>query len=89
MDKGPVSYERDVRGIPIWLLREYLEAEGGEAGEQGRILGDGWTARLTQLEDYQIGSLRVGQVRIEIEGQPGAMAQLEQVMEKKLLRGGG
>ena len=83
-----VTYEREVRGIPLWLLQEYLEAEGGEAQESGEILGDGWAARLTQLEDYQIGSLRVGQVRIEIAGEAGPMAHLERVMEKKLIRGG-
>lgn len=84
-----VTYEREVRGIPLWLLREYLVAEGGKVDEEGRIAGPGWVARLTQLEDYQIGSLRVGQVRVEIDGEAGAMAELEQVMEKKLIRGGG
>jgi len=84
-----VTYEREVRGIPLWLLREYLVAEGGEVDADGRIAGAGWTAQLTQLEDYQIGSLRVGQVRVEIEGEAGPMAELEQVMEKKLIRGGG
>lgn len=89
MGEETVTYEREVRGIPLWLLREYLEAEGGEVGADGQIMGDGWTARLTQLEDYQIGSLRVGQVRIAIEGEPVPMAHLQQVMEKKLIRGGG
>lgn len=84
-----VTYERKVRGIPLWLLREYLVAEGGRVAADGRIAGAGWTAWLTQLEDYQIGSLRVGQVRVKIEGEAGPMAELEQVMEKKLIRGGG
>lgn len=89
MDKGRVTYQREVRGIPLWLLREYLEAEGGEVGADGQIVGPGWLARLTQIEDYQIGSLRVGQVRIEMEGEAEPMAHMEQVMEKKLIRGGG
>ena len=84
-----VTYEREVRGIPLWLLREYLEAEGGEIRADGQIVGNGWAARLTQLDDYQIGSLRVGQVRVEIEGEPVPMAHLQEVMEKKLIRGGG
>lgn len=84
-----IVYQREVRGIPLWLLREYLEAEGGEVGEDGRIVGPGWMARLTQMDDYRIGSLRVGQVLIEMEGESEPMAHMQQVMEKKLIRGGG
>ena len=89
MAEPTVTYTREVRGIPLWLMREYLEAEGGKAGQNGQIVGDGWTATLTQLEDYQIGSLRVGEVRFEMEGDPETMAYMTQVMEKKLIRGGG
>jgi hypothetical protein len=83
------GYCREVRGLPLWLLREYLLAAGGHPAGDGRVVGDGWTATLTQLEDFQIGSLRVGQVRLEIDAAPDILAALETYLEPKLLRGGG
>jgi hypothetical protein len=80
---------REVRAVPIWLLREYLEGLGGESEGDGSIRGPGWTATLTQIEDFQVGSLRVGQVRLEIEGEEKALAELRPVLAEKLLRAGG
>ena len=80
---------REIRGLPIWLLREYLEGAGGEATGDERVSGQGWTARLTQIEDYRIGSLSVGQVRLEIEADEQALADLLARLEPKLLRAGG
>ncbi|MDX1687068.1 MAG: DUF1952 domain-containing protein [Candidatus Promineifilaceae bacterium] len=84
-----VTFSRDVCGIPLWLLREYLEEAGGQAQGDDRVAGDGWTATLTQIEDYEIGSVSVGQVRVEVEGQPDAMERMTAFLEKKLLRAGG
>ena len=81
--------EREIRGIPLWLLAEYLVGFGGEETEPGRVQGDGWEASLTQLENFRVGSLSVGQVRIEVEGSPESMAVLLPQLEKKLLRAGG
>jgi hypothetical protein len=81
--------ETTVRGIPLWLLREYLQEVGGMADTGEWLSGAGWRARLTQVEDYTIGSLRVGQVRLEMEGEAEAVAQLRAKLEPKLLRGGG
>ena len=86
---GVTKQIRQIRGIPLWLLREYLEEIGGEAVKEDRVVGDGWTASLVQMEDYQIGSLRVGQVELAIEGDPKAIASLQPALEKKLLRAGG
>jgi hypothetical protein len=84
-----VVMERDVRGIPLWLLREYLEEAGGVARNEHEVRGDGWHARLTQLEDFELGSLRVGQVRLVISGKAEAMDELMPKVEQKLLRAGG
>lgn len=81
--------EREVRGIPLWLLAEYLVEFGGKQTEPGRVQGKGWNASLIQLEDYRVGSLAVGQVQIKLEGSPDAMAELLPQLEKKLLRAGG
>jgi len=80
---------QDVRGIPLWLLREYLVEAGGRTEGPDRIAGARWTARLSELEDYRIGSLRVGQVRVELEGAPEVLDAVEARLAPKLLRGGG
>ncbi len=81
--------ERNVHGVPLWLLRAYLEELGGHADGEQRVVGEGWQARLSKIEDYRIGSLRVGRVRLELWGEPEAVAQLMAPLELKLLRGGG
>ncbi len=81
--------ERDVHGVPLWLLRAYLEELGGQADGETRVVGSGWEARLSKLDDYRIGSLRVGRVRLELRGEADALARLIPPLELKLLRGGG
>ena len=41
------------------------------------------------LEDYTIGSLRVGQVRLEFSGEDDAVARIQALLEPKLVRAGG
>lgn len=81
--------ERDVCGVPLWLLKEYLIDLGGNAVDTDRVKGRGWQAQLTQIEDVCIGSLSVGQVRVEIEGESDAMNLILPELEKRLLRAGG
>lgn len=82
-------FEVTVTGVPLWLLREYLEELGGQADGGGTVRGNDWSARLTQVDDYLVGSLRVGRVHLELRGSPGAVARLRPSLEKKLLRAGG
>jgi len=84
-----IQFVREMRGIPLWLLREYLIEIGGRFQDDARVTGEGWTASLTQVEDFQVGSLVVGQVRLEIEASPSAWETLQPQLEKKLLRAGG
>jgi hypothetical protein len=78
--------DQEVRGIPLWLIREYLEELGGTAQDDFHVTGDGWTARLEQIEDFQVGSLVVGQVRIVLDG---AIDEMSVGLDEKLLRAGG
>jgi len=83
--------DREVRGIPLWLIREYLEELGGTAKDDCNVFsdgvsGDGWTAQLEQIEDFQIGSLVIGQVRVVLEG---SVTKLVAGLDDKLLRAGG
>jgi len=81
--------EREIRGVPLWVVREYLEQLGGQSKANGWLQGLGWKACLTPLDDYRIGSLCVGQVRLELRGEAGAIAALRDALEKRLLRAGG
>ena len=89
------SHERVLRGIPRWLLVEYLEGLGGvqAAGatseDEDLVEGDGWQARLTQLEDYRVGSLSSGQVRLAVTGDPDEVRGMLSRLAPRLFRGGG
>lgn len=79
----------DIRSIPLWLLRDYLVDLGGEAQADDQVVGPGWRVQLTRLADVKIGSLRVGEVRLELSGEPEVIERLERALWPKLLRGGG
>lgn len=78
-----------VYGIPLWLLREYLEELGGHATGDNIVEGEGWRAELTKLPDRQIGSLRVGRVELRLTGEPEALDGLRPGLDRKTLRAGG
>jgi hypothetical protein len=82
-------FETVVRGVPLWLLQEYVEQIGGRVDTEEWLSGDGWRARLTQVEDFEVGSLRVGQVKLEIQGDADSVAQAWAALQPKLMRGGG
>jgi hypothetical protein len=91
-----VSHQRVVRGIPRWLLRGYLEDLGarrvdgdGEDADHDLFVAESWRARLSQLEDYRIGSLRSGQVEIILIGEPDIVRSVLAALEPRLFRGGG
>ena len=84
-----IHFKRDMRGVPLWLLQAYLEELGGHSVGSGYVQGEGWSAQLEQLEDYQIGSLRVGQVRLELVASEEAFERLHPLLEKKMMRAGG
>jgi len=79
----------DMRGIPLWLLREYLEEMGGVATSADEITGEGWRVRLTPLAPFRLGSLEVGQVRLEIEVDEAREAEFRERFAKKTFRAGG
>ena len=80
---------REVRGITLWLIRDYLYELGGHSEEDGYIIGEGWRAILKPMESYQLGSLVVGQVFLKIEAPSNILEGILPLLEKKLLRCGG
>jgi Domain of unknown function (DUF1952) len=87
--EGAPAFDRVLTGIPLWLLRRYLEDLGGRPRGDGRLEGAGWSAEPAQAEDRQVGSLRVGQVRVRLRGEGDAFVAALAAFEKRLVRGGG
>jgi len=61
------SITHEVRGIPYFLLKEYLVELGGVLEGEDVVKGRGWSVKLTKLEPFQLFSIRVGQSRLEME----------------------
>lgn len=93
-----VGHERILRGISRWVLVEYLEGLGGTSVPDGGgldltphedfVVGDGWQARLSQLEDYQKGFLRSEQVRMVVTGDPDEVRGMLSRLAPRLTRNG-
>lgn len=82
-------YSRELRSLPIWLLGEYLQEVGAQPVGGWAYQGEGWQAQIVQLEDFVIGSLRVGQVRLDWQGDDRAQQLVWPLIEQKLMRAGG
>lgn len=79
---------REMRGIPFFLLREYLEELGGTAIRDDYIEGEGWKVEMTRMEPFRIGSLSVGQTRLEFEIEDHLIDDFMEAFGKKTLRAG-
>lgn len=79
----------EMRGIPLWLLKEYIQELGGTPHAEDVIVGPGWQVRLSRLEPFQIGSLAVGQVRLEMDLEDQVADDFLERFAKKTLRAGG
>ena len=79
---------REMRGIPFFLLKEYLEEMGGTSISDNLVQGPGWSVNLTKMEPFQLGSLSVGQTRLDIEIEDHLVDDFMEVFGKKTLRAG-
>jgi hypothetical protein len=93
-----VVHQRELRGVPRWMLVEYLEALGGTAltadngaalaEDEDLVAGDGWQARLTQMEDFRTGPLTSEQVRFVVTGDPDEVRGMLSRLAPRLSRNG-
>ena len=79
---------REMRGIPFFLLREYLEELGGTAISDDQVEGSGWNVKLTRMEPFRLGSLSVGQTRMVIQIEAHLVDDFMERFGKKTLRAG-
>jgi len=79
---------REMRGIPFFLLKEYLEEMGGTSIGDDQVQAEGWSVKLTKMEPFRLGSLSVGQTRLEIDIEDHLVQDFMEVFGKKTLRAG-
>lgn len=80
---------REMRGIPYFLLKEYLQEMGGTLDGENFIRADGWNVTLERMEPFRLGSLSVGQTRLTIEIEGHLVESFLAQFGKKTLRAGG
>ena len=80
---------REMRGIPFFLLFEYLQEMGGVPINDHELEGPGWHVRLERMEPFKIGSLSVGQNRVIVEVEEEVEAEFFRVFGLKTFRAGG
>jgi hypothetical protein len=83
------TISREIRGIPFFLLKEYLQEMGGELVEENLIQNPGWIVRLSRMDPYRIGSLVIGQTRLDIQIEDDIVDDFFEQLNKKTLRAGG
>ena len=79
---------RELRGIPYFLLKEYLQEMGGVLAGENIVRGNGWTVTLEHMEPYRLGSLEVGQNRLTMEIDEHVAKDFLQRFDMKTLRAG-
>ena len=79
---------RELRGIPYFLLKEYLQEMGGILAGENIVRGTGWTVTLEHMEPFRLGSLEVGQTRLTIELDELVAKDFLRRFDMKILRAG-
>ncbi|MEP0804114.1 MAG: DUF1952 domain-containing protein [Chloroflexota bacterium] len=79
---------REMRGIPMFLLKEYLQEMGGTPEGENLIRAEGWSVTLEKMEPFRLGSLAVGQTRLTIEIEDQLVEDFLTRFGKKTLRAG-
>ncbi|GAB4494777.1 MAG: hypothetical protein Fur0016_32670 [Anaerolineales bacterium] len=79
----------EMRGIPFFLLKEYLQELGGALMADDTVRGEGWTVRLERMEPFRLGSLEVGQTRLIMDIREDVYDDFVERFRLKTLRAGG
>jgi hypothetical protein len=81
--------ERSFRGISRRLAVHYLTNLGGEAVDEGHVVGDGWEASLSESKATVGPTLSLNQVEVVFEGSEEALEPLVDRFAQKAMRAGG
>jgi hypothetical protein len=79
----------DYYGVPIWLMKEYLEQLGAHETGENEMEAECWRAHLRKADPRHIGSLVVGGTTATFRGEMQALEAMFERLHWKTLRGGG
>ena len=79
----------EMRGIPNYLLKEYLQEMGGILSGEDLIQGDGWRVKIEKMEPFRLFSLSVGQSCLTMELDDLVADDFLERFKKKTFRAGG
>ena len=79
----------DYYGVPIWLMKEYLEQLGAQEEAENVLVAEGWRAHLRKADPRHLGSLVIGGTTVTFDGDAQALAAMFERLHWKTLRGGG
>lgn len=89
----PREVELRLRGLPEWLIRNYLRDLGAADDPHDpatpTMHADGWSASWTQERAEIAGSLALTEFVITLRGDPAVVTAIEAAFLKKAQRGGG
>ena len=77
-----------MRGIPYFLLKEYLQELGGTLIAEDVVAGEGWSVKLEKMEPFRLKSLSVGQTRLTMEIREDVYEDFMARFSMKTLRAG-
>ena len=82
-----------IRGLPEWLIRDYLAEMGAEPSPDGdapRMVAPTWSVSWgRQMVQIAGGGLQLTQFDMEFRGDAAAVAEASEAFLKKAQRGGG
>ena len=78
-----------IYGVPVWLMKKYLADLGATEITEDVMIGEGWQAVVRKSEPARIGSLVVGRIEVELEGEAVVLDNLVERLHWKTMRGGG
>lgn len=67
-------------------MQAYLEEVGGKLNVDNWFEGSGWKAKINKIDDFIVGSTRVGQVRLEWWGDEQAVRMVLPQLERLMAR---
>lgn len=85
-----MRFELELRNLPLDRVGQYLVEAGGSIETPRRVVGQGWTATLIELEPAALGAFRIPRDLLVIEGDDdAAVLAVNAFMRRQTMRGGG
>lgn len=83
------QFTREIRGIPKFLLKEYLIEMGGVEIVEDLIEAEYFRVKFEKMKPFRIGAIEVGQHRLIIDLIPERVEEFFKIFGMKTLRAGG